>query len=262
MKISVNIPSYHRCDDVLTLKYLPFGRVYVSGDEEDDYRKNYPEAKIIACSNGIQGNVSRVRNYILEKEFEAGNDVVVLVDDDLYRLERYVKMEGSDFGYIKEKVETDEFLLFVEKYSIMAEEIGAKFWGVNINSDPMAYRHACPFSTISPVLGPFQCFLKGNRCMYDESLPLKEDYDMTLQQLNLERVILRIDAYHYICRQSTNKGGCATYRNREREKQQMEALRQKWGSDIIRFDTSNKGKTKKKKLDDYNPIISIPIKGV
>ena len=128
--------------------------------------------------------------------------------------------------------------------------------------DEMAYRHASPFSTVSPVLGPFQCFMKGNRCFYDETLPLKEDYDMTLQQLNLERVILRVNAYHYVCKQSVNEGGCASYRNREREKQQIEALCQKWGSDIVKLDTTNKGHSKKKKLDDYNTIIHIPIKGI
>jgi hypothetical protein len=59
-----------------------------------------------------------------------------------------------------------------------------------------------------------------------------------------------------------NEGGCASYRNREREKQQIEALRQKWGSDIVKMDTTNKGRSKKKKLEDYNPIIHIPIKGI
>lgn len=144
----------------------------------------------------------------------------------------------------------------------MANDIGAKFWGVNVNSDPMAYRHNTPFSTISPVLGPFGCFLKGNKCRYDENLPLKEDYDMTLQQLNTERVVLRVNAYHYLCKQSENIGGCAAYRNREREKQQLEALQAKWGSNIVKVDTSNKGRTEKIKRLDYNPIIKVPIKGV
>jgi hypothetical protein len=71
--------------------------------------------------------------------------------------------------------------------------------------------------------------LKGNKCRYDENLPLKEDYDMTLQQLNLERVVLRVNAYHYICKQSENVGGCAAYRNRDREEAQLKALQAKWG---------------------------------
>lgn len=127
--------------------------------------------------------------------------------------------------------------------------------------EPRAYRHFTPFSTNAYIGGPFQCFLKGNRCWYDENLPLKEDYDMTLQQLNKERVVLRVNAYHYLCKQSEQKGGCAVYRNRIREKQQLEALQQKWGEDIVRVDKSNWGK-KTKVHEDYNPILKIPIKGI
>ena len=118
------------------------------------------------------------------------------------------------------------------------------------------------YDAYSVVLGPFGCFLKGNRCRYDESLPLKEDYDMTLQQLNMERVVLRVNAYHYLCKQSENVGGCATYRNRDREKQQLYDLQRKWGTKIVKIDTTNKGKTTKEKRLDYNPIIRVPIKGV
>lgn len=262
MKISVNIPSWHRADDVLTLKYLPFANVWVDESEVEEYRKKNPKAEIVSCGKGIQGNTSRVRNYILDEEFNKGMEVVCMVDDDLYRLERFVKEEGTNFGYIREKVETDDFMDFLEKYTLNAQEIGAKMWGVNLNSDPMSYRHCSPFSTASIVLGPFSVFLKGNKCRYDESLPLKEDYDMSIQQLNEERVLFRVNSYHYICRQSTNKGGCATMRNREKEREQIELLREKWGSDIVKFDTTNKGRSKKKKLDDYNPIIHIPIKGI
>lgn len=85
---------------------------------------------------------------------------------------------------------------------------------------------------------------------------------MTLQQLNLERVVLRVNAYHYLCKQSENKGGCAAYRNRQREKEQLEALQMKWGTRIVKIDESNKGRSEKQKRLDYNPIIKVPIKGV
>lgn len=244
----------------MTLDYLPYCRIWVDEAEAQAYREHYPSADIISCPAGVQGNLCRVRNYILDQEFARGMDVVLIIDDDFTTLERYVYKDG--FAYEKERVEADEFLDVVEKYSIMANDIGAKFWGVNCNSDAMAYRYSTPFSTVTYIGGPFQCFLRGNRCRYDEELPLKEDYDMTLQQLNKERVVLRVNSYHYICKQSENKGGCATYRNREREAAQLQALREKWGGQIVKVDTSNKGKTLKKKLMDYNPIIRIPIKGV
>ena len=262
MNISINAPSYKRPDDVRMLSYLPFTRIWVDCKEYDDYKRNYPEADIVSCPDGVQGNLCRVRNYILKQEFERGMDVVLIIDDDFTCLRRFEYDEMDNWGYEPYIIGADEFMEFIEKYSIIANDFGAKFWGVNCNSDPMAYRHNTPFSTRSYIGGPFQCFLKGNRCFYDERLPLKEDYDMTLQQLNMERVVLRVNAYHYLCKQSEQKGGCASYRNRQREEEQFDLLRKKWGGAIVKMDTSNKGRCDKEKRMDYNPIIKIPIQGV
>lgn len=262
MKISVNAPSYKRADDVKTLSYLPFCKIWVDCKEYEEYKKNNPKAEIISCPEGVQGNLCRVRNYILKTEFEAGADVVLIIDDDFTCLRRYEVNAFDGFGYEPHIITESEFLPFIEKYSVIAKDLGAKFWGVNCNCDPMAYRHNTPFSTRSYIGGPFQCFLKGNRCYYDERLPLKEDYDMTIQQLNLERVVLRLNAYHYICKQSEQKGGCAAYRNRQKEEEQFELLRKKWGGAIVKMDTTNKGRSEKQKRMDYNPVIRIPIKGV
>lgn len=263
MKISVNAPSYKRPSAVKTLAYLPFCRIWVDEGEAPEYRKNYPDAEIIACPKGVQGNTGRIRNYILREEFNRGMDVVLMVDDDLTCVERYNVRPGTNYGYEKHKITTEEFLPMVEKYSVMAKDLGAKLWGMNCNGDARAYRHYTPFSTLSFVGGPFQCFLKGNRCLYDERLPLKEDFDMTLQQLNLERVVLRVNFLHYICDQSKSPGRCAAYRNRDRERQQLDLLRKKWGSKIVQEDAGADDATEKLRIhDDYNPIIHVPIRGI
>lgn len=263
LNISVNIPSYKRADDVKTLNYLPFAKVWVDNKEADEYRKNYPNTQIISCPDGVQGyGVPKVRNYIMRTEFEKGADVVVIVDDDLSYLERFEREKNTNFGYKRIKLETEEFAEFVEKYSVMARDLGAYFWGVMPNADSQCFRHMTPFSTISYIGGPFQVFLKGNDCFYDENIPLKEDYDMTLQQLNKHRFVFRVNMYHYICKQAENIGGCATIRNREIEKENNLLLQKKWGGGIVRFDNSNKGHTKKIKLEDFNPIIKVPIMGV
>lgn len=261
MNVSVNIPSWHRAAPVRTLEIMPFAKVWVDESEAEEYRRHNPGAEIISCPKGVQGNICRVRNYILRQELEvAGVGVCLMVDDDMKALRRFELRDG--FGYNLREINGDEVLAMVEKYSIMAQDIGAKFWGVNCSYDKLNYKQSTPFSTMGFIGGPFQCFLKGNKCYYDENLPLKEDYDMTLQQLNKERVVLRVNAYHYLCEQSTQAGGCATYRNRVREQQQFEALQRKWGTMIVRRDASNKGHSGKVKLDDYNPIIKPPIRGV
>jgi hypothetical protein len=81
---------------------------------------------------------------------------------------------------------------------------------------------------------------------------------MSIQQLNKYRKTLRLNMYHYNCKQSVNKGGCATYRNIEREMQQLNALKRKWGERIVKEDTASNKKDRKHK--DYNPQIHIPIK--
>lgn len=263
MKISVNCPSFKRSDSASTLDYLPICKAWVDESEVEAYKASYPNAVIIGCPNGVQGNgPARVRNYILDTEFAKGADVVCLLDDDLQSIERFDVSELTGYGYERYKLNQDEVMVMLEKYSIMAKDLGAKYWGINLNPDQRCYHHNTPFSTKAMVLGPFSCHLRGTRCRYDETTLFKDDYDMAIQQLNMERVVLRVNSYHYVCKQSENAGGLANFRNRDREYEETMALQKKWGGHIVKLDTTNKGHSEKEKIFDYNPIVKIPIKGV
>lgn len=198
----------------------------------------------------------------MKTEFENGADVVLIIDDDMKAVSYFESENG--IAYTRHKITADMFLEFIEKYSTMAFDIGAKFWGLNCNLDPQSYRQYTPFSTTSYIGGPFQCFLKGNECFYDENLPLKEDYDMTLQQLNKYRVVLRVNKYHYDVKQAQQAGGCATYRNYKREQEQLELLQKKWGSRTVKTDETDRShkSTKMRVRIDFNPVIHVPIPGV
>ena len=256
MKIAICCPSYKR-DEVKSFRF--FGdllKVYVCETEYDRYIENNKEFEkcFVKVPYGVQGNVARIRNYILNDNLDA--DVCCIVDDDMAYIGYYEQLELH-------KLNKDEILPFIEKYTILCDDFGFKMWGVNLNSDPQCYREYTPFSTTSVVLGPFSCYLKGNECRYDEDLPLKEDYDMSLQNLNKYRGILRVNKYHYSCEQSSNKGGCAAIRNIEREKEQLNMLIKKWGSRIVKNDLTDRSHSSGKvKRIDYNPVVSVPIKGV
>lgn len=253
MKISINCPS-HKRPKVRTLDYIPFCKVWVSKKELPEYEAQNEGATFELLSS--QGNISRVRNEILEREFASGADVVCIMDDDLKGIYHFEKSPYSTFGYEKRKVETEHFEEFIYNGTIAAQDIGAYLWGVNLNKDSLSYKHSRPFSTTGIILGPFSCHLKGSVCRYDERIPLKEDYDMALQHLNKYRKILRFNKYHYDCKQSEQAGGCAVIRNYQTEKEQFELLQKKWGEDIVRIDKSSK------KEFDYNPIIKVPISGI
>ena len=117
-------------------------------------------------------------------------------------------------------------------------------------------REYTPLAFTAYIGGPFQVHLKESELRYDEDLPLKEDYDMTLQHLWKYGGCLRVNYAHYDVKQAEQEGGCATYRNLEREKEQFWALMKKWGKDVIRRDKSSS------RSFDFNPVMRSPIKGV
>jgi hypothetical protein len=258
VNISVCCPSYRRPSRVETFEYLPTIRAYVAPEELEAYRASYPERDVVACAPGVQGNLCRVRNHIIDRELVQGDaDVLVILDDDFHGLEYWQRNR-------RHKLATEEFLAFVEKYTIVARELGAFLWGVNLTNDKQIYREYTPFCTVAYIGGPFQAILRGCALRYDERMPLKEDYDFSLQHLNRYRCVLRVNRCYYEVRQSEQSGGCATYRNIEREKTQLELLRRKWGSEIVRIDTTDRShsSTKKRTRIDYNPVIHPPIRGV
>lgn len=235
----------------MTQKYLPVCTYVVAESEKAEYEKN--GNRVWAIPDDVQGNVSRVRNYILN---HAPEPWVVMIDDDIRCLARW---EGNK----RKDLTSDQAHEFLELCCLMANEWGTCFWGLNVSPDKGTYREYTPFSTTTFCGGPIQGHLQ-NPCRYDEKLPLKEDYDMTLQVLNRFRSILRFNFAFYDAKQAEQKGGCATYRTIDREKEQNNRLLKKWGPRIVSFDTgASKAKTRKGKvLYDINPIIRAPINGV
>lgn len=252
MKIALCCPSYRR-PEVKTLRYLPFCRVYVDHKEAPAYREKNPGAEIVECPEGVQGNVARVRNYILDQAFAQGFDACCLVDDDMRGMQFFEEYAG--FAYEHKDLETEDFMPFLEDYTRLCSEWGLYLWGVNCNFDNLGFRHNAPFSTLSFIGGPF-CVHLNNPIRYDERLSLKEDYDLFIQHCNINRGALRVNKFHYIVKQAENVGGCAAYRTNDREKAQFSLLQRKWGTRIVKTDKQSKREF------DFNPIVSIPIRGL
>lgn len=252
--IRVFAPSYKRGEKkASTQVYLPFVTLVVAEKEAEAYRKG--GNTIVTCPDSVQGNLCRVRNWILDQNKDARG--VVLLDDDYSAIMRW---RGRDLEtLIPEEVEE----MFEQGFAL-AEEWGAYLWGLNCVVDKGAYREYTPFSTVSYIGGPFQAH-RPNRLRYDEKLPLKEDYDITIQHLNEYRRVLRMNMYVYQVKQNEQAGGCAVYRTIKAEKEQFGALAKKWGGSIVRVDGGQSKKMVRggKEINwDINPIIRPPIRGV
>ena len=194
-----------------------------------------------------RGNIARVRNWI-KRYYEDKKERLIIIDDDI---KKFLYWEDNN----QKEIKADHLSEHIEHMFDMAEQWGACIFGVNPATDKGSYREYTPFGTTSYISGSFNGFIN---CPYyfDERIPLKEDYDMTLQACNGSRQVLRFNQYSMNKDDHGNTGGCAKYRTISREMEQFDMLQKKWGSKIVKKDESSKQDY------DVNPIIKVPIKGV
>jgi hypothetical protein len=240
-------PSYKRSDGVKTHRILP-EVVYCVHEFEADKYKDY---NIEVLPDNLRGNIARVRNYI-KTELLQGNGLII--DDDIEQITHFTWKDGLPKG-----TPVTDCMEFIEQGFTLAEQFGVRLWGLNIVGDKGSYREYTPFSLTNWISGSFMGFLDHDLA-FDERLPLKEDLDLCLQTLNVDRKLLRINYASLRKKDHGNTGGCADYRTVQREKEQMRLFQKKWGKHIVREDKTTKGK--KQKSYDINPVLNVPIRGV
>jgi hypothetical protein len=246
-------PSYKRASGLKTHKLIPSVVYCVGESEKEDYEEQ--GVNVITCPDKVNGNIARARNWILDNH---ANKQLLIIDDDIAKIGRH---EPDGETYKVNWLTPDDVSDLIQQGFDLCKGFGARLWGLNPASDKGGYREYTPFGCNSYVSGSFSGFIDPV-LRYDENLPLKEDYDMTIQQCNAYRRVLRLNMFHMVKNDHGNKGGCANYRTLEREMEQYELLLAKWGSKIVRRDNGSKSDGKKKASYDINPIINVPIGGV
>lgn len=228
MKYKIYSPSYKRSEIAITHNLFPKENFcYVIREEEEHlYRKLGVELKLIP--SGKVKDIATTRNWILDNK---ESDYVVMVDDDIKAFYFMIKRQ-------RVKLSPLELIYQIENGIQISEDCGSGLFGMNVQCDPMFYRISTPFSFNAPVLGPFITILDTN-LRYDETLPLKEDYDFFIQQLRKNRKAIRANFLTYDADHLKLSGGCQTYRNPELEKEQNKLLIKKWGTDVIDFNPRN-----------------------
>tara|TARA_R110000744_G_scaffold208210_1_gene326889 strand:+ start:1081 stop:1824 length:744 start_codon:yes stop_codon:yes gene_type:complete len=247
--MKIYAPSYKRSDGVKTHKIIPEVIYCVHEFEEEKYRNLGYNIEVLP--DNTKGNIARVRNYILKNFIKKKG---LIIDDDIEDIKRWNLVNGKPK---QERIYNT--IEWIEQCFNMAEESGCRLWGVNILGDKGSYREYSPISFTNTVSASFMGFI-NNELSFDERLPLKDDYDFCLQNLNEYRKILRINYASLVKKDHGNLGGCADYRTMSFEKEQLALLQKKWGRDIVKLDNTQRGK--KIKGFDLNPIINAPIKGM
>lgn len=248
--INVIIPSYKRADSLVGKDYFSMAKYCVPESQKDEYIQALGDAdRVIAIPDECDGDIVKKRNWILKNIPRP----LIMIDDDVSNMFYW---EGRRGDYMGRKMPQELVEEFFERGFEMCEEFGCKMWGVAQNIDNRCFLDFKPFCLTNIILGPFQGHLDHD-LLFDERMGSKDDYDMSLQQLNRYKKIFRWDKFSYEGEQQTNKGGICSFRTQEKEIAWCEAIMRKWGKKIIKY------KIPPRKMTDLrNGNVSVPIKGV
>jgi len=228
MEILITIPSKGRADRVLTKEIFPKDNIllFVPESELKEYQKHNKDVQIVGVPNEIKG-ITKTRNYILD--FTKKNKVKyhIQVDDDamfIEEIQNETKKKITDYKYI--------YNLCIKMF-VLAEDIGFRLWGFRLTADMRDYRCMAPFTTVMPVVFNIAGII-DNDIWFDERFIVKEDYDYSMMHILKYGGVLRYNKYYIGVNHLFNKGGCASYRNDDIEKQMQNLLVKKWGKKYIK----------------------------
>jgi hypothetical protein len=127
--MKIYAPSYKRCNGVKTHKLIENVIYCVAEFEADQYKKKGYNVQVIP--DKVQGNISRVRNYIVDQYIKKEG---LIVDDDIEAFKRWTIVNDKP-----KAVDLDNIEEFIELGFNHCKEFGARLWGLNINPSFFMY---------------------------------------------------------------------------------------------------------------------------
>jgi len=218
--IHIGIISARRPDNVKkTVKFLGgLDHVwYVANGDKEKY-ENAGAVNVIES-----GRLCESRNAILNDAFN-DNKICVELSDDLISLKQaYSKKDTTPVDTIKP---------FVEYMLEQLDNSNLKLAGINPTANAFYFNPLSPIKTAHFIIGDL-LVVKPTCLRFDEEFQTKEDYDYTLQHIQMYGGVIRCDNLLAKFNHYTNKGGVVDVRTPEVEKQSIERLKMKWGKCIV-----------------------------
>lgn len=251
-KIHVAIKSYRRAGRVSTLVVVPFAWIWVPASQAAEYEEAYP-GRVKAIPDECDGNLCRKSNAILDR---SPCEWTLILDDDISSIHYFE--DGKDFV-----MTPDQIAAMVCHGFDLASQLRVTLWGINQNSDELAYCAFRPFNFLAPILGPFNGHL-APELRYDESVRGKDDYDFWLQTIRKYHKTLRLNKYHYIHDHGKRPGGFVGMRTMEVEEAGVKRMREKWGKVFTPGGSPGARRDRKTNArgNILNSLVRFPINGI
>jgi hypothetical protein len=220
----IAIPSMGRPTKVRSTRILPDAWVYVPEGEVEAYERAGTQ-RVVGVPGEVRG-ITRTRNWILD---HAEDPWVVMIDDDVkcagwveLQREKAVHKPVADWGA--------EFLRLFE----VTQDFGFRIWGIATQSAPRSVYPWKPILFASYVTASCMGLRNETGIRFDESYPVKEDYEIGLRCVVEDGGVLAARYLYWENHHWRDEGGCKTYRTGEMEAECIDRLVRTYGRFIRR----------------------------
>ena len=216
--MEIAIPSKGRPGKVKSLTILPGATLYVPALEESAYRECGAQS-VVPVPNHVTG-ITRTRNWILDN---CADPWLVMLDDDV-KAAGYVELGVSHACHRTIRDWPTEFRRLFE----LTEDLGFRIWGIATQSAPRAVYPYKPFLWCSYVTASCMGIRNDTGIRFDESFPVKEDYELTLRCIVEDGGVMAARYIYWENSHWTGIGGCCDYRTQEMERKAIRDLQAKY----------------------------------
>ena len=213
----IAVPSKGRAGSVIsTQKKLPSATIFVPELEAEAYKASGNQ-NVVGVPDEIQG-ITKTRNWILKN---TDDPWIVMIDDDVTNA-GYVEMLSHKTKHRKlsEQIFITEFLKLFE----ITEQLKFRIWGIATQSSPGSVYPYKPFIFQTYVTASCMGIINDGRTYFDESYPVKEDYELCLRCIMQDGGIVGARYIFWANDHWHKDGGCKDYRTQHMESEMIDKL--------------------------------------
>ena len=239
MHCKIVIPSYKRADRVLTKEICKDVILCVPESQEEDYKNYNPDVEIVCHPDSVKGLPAK-RNWMAKHFTE-----LFMIDDDV----AYVQDMTIGIGEPSSIRNKNEVYDLIQILYAIAKLLGVSLFGFGNIPTPMQYNEFEPYKLTNRVTGCSYGVIYGENTVWNEDIPLKEDFWISGYVLYKERKILVDNRYHFVQKDTfVNAGGLSEFRSSQTEMKSILAIKKYFGDSI----SIKKGKFHVNKSVKYN----------
>ena len=214
--LGIYVQSYHRYNKILTQDLLEHCTYVARASEEAEYRKA-GVSNVLAAPDDEVNNAIRTYWWIID---HAPEDIVFVADDDIedvmYRLDDTTRLNKD-----KETIMAE-----IERIAQLMVDLDIGYACIDATGIPYGYDGEFAFKGTSGSMK--WVYKKVLKARPDERCKYNYDLDLVLQELLLNRIILK--PRYIICKdyQDVNAGGDSS-KLRQDQIDSIENMKRKWG---------------------------------